>query len=172
MNFSIPILLQHAERLRNAAHIASFALIAVGGFHRVSIFLLALYTTEIKQVLEITFDSTEPLIARIPLPFSNHSIASQEWIEQKMRGEITILCLLAQRAPQVPIPKVLASDVRASCEGNLVGAPWMLMEKVPGVELSRVYNNLSLAAKVRLRYPSYITSFSYLLSEKPRGRSC
>jgi len=67
-----------------------------------------------------------------------------------MRGEIATLHLVAHRAPQVPIPRVVASDTRAGREGNEVGAPWMLMEKVPGVQLSRVYNNLSAIQNIPL----------------------
>jgi hypothetical protein len=74
------------------------------------------------------------------------------WVQAKMTGEVSLLEFVAKNAPTIPLACVLKSDARGASEGNSVGAPWMLTEKLSGVQLARVYANLTTAEKVCLLY--------------------
>jgi hypothetical protein len=74
------------------------------------------------------------------------------WVQAKMMGEVSLLEFVAKNAPTIPLARVLKSDARGASEGNSVGAPWMLTEKLSGVQLARVYANLTTAEKVCLLY--------------------
>ena len=69
---------------------------------------------------------------------------------QKKLGEVSVVDFVSKNAPAVPLAHVLKFDARSASEGNAVGAPWMLTEKLPGVQLARVYANLTTAEKVSL----------------------
>ncbi|KAF7297640.1 Phosphotransferase enzyme family-domain-containing protein [Mycena kentingensis (nom. inval.)] len=94
-----------------------------------------------KLYLVTTESST--LLMRVSLPVYPH---------YKTRGEVATLGWVREHT-QIPVPKVLASQdnrINAGASEDELDFEWMLMERMPGQPLYKVWRNLSMQQKVAL----------------------
>ncbi|KAL9094147.1 MAG: hypothetical protein Q9165_003562 [Trypethelium subeluteriae] len=101
----------------------------------------------------VTMQNRHQVIARLPNPNagrSHYTIASEVATMDYMRDRL-----------KIPVPKVLAYSTRAST--NSVGAEYIVMEKCPGIELGRVWDDLP--GKKRIEVVRQLAGFTARLSK-------
>lgn len=89
------------------------------------------------KVFLLTMDDDFECIARLALPC---------YPRFKTESEVATMKFLAEKT-SIPVPKVYAWDSDAN---NAVGAEYILMERIPGITLSTIWNMLSLDEKKRI----------------------
>ncbi|KAF1844393.1 kinase-like protein [Cucurbitaria berberidis CBS 394.84] len=93
------------------------------------------------------------IIARLPNPnagFPHYTTASEVATMDYVRDRV-----------QIPVPKVLAYSTQASTNG--VGAEYIIMEKCPGIELGRLWDDMS--GKQKIDIVRQLATFSARLSK-------
>ncbi|PPQ74686.1 hypothetical protein CVT26_007669 [Gymnopilus dilepis] len=87
-------------------------------------------------VYEILLDNGEIILSRIAFNFRDTE-RGRAAVSTKMKQELAVLRLIKDKAPTVPVPAIFYADPDPH---NALGAPFMLMEKLPG--RSAMYSNL------------------------------
>jgi aminoglycoside phosphotransferase (APT) family kinase protein len=79
-------------------------------------------------VYNISFEDGPDIIIRIAFNFEDTE-RSRAAVQAKMEQETATIQLVKATVPGVPVPEIFYTDPRPS---NILGAPYMLMEKLPG----------------------------------------
>ncbi|KAF8520647.1 kinase-like domain-containing protein [Hysterangium stoloniferum] len=105
-------------------------------------------------VYELEMRTGPPLVFRIQWNFKADPISSS-WAVKKISREVAILELLQRVSPQVPAPRVHASDFALN---NSVGAPFMIMNRLYGEGQWMAWPKLSADERITF-VKSLVTSF-------------
>ncbi|KAF2874695.1 hypothetical protein BDV95DRAFT_458523, partial [Massariosphaeria phaeospora] len=90
------------------------------------------FRTQFKDMISLKHDEPEKYVLRIP-----------RWESVSMEAVIATLKVIGDRA-QIPTPRVIAYSLS---EGNVLGKPYMLQPRLPGLSLNTVYDSLNLEQK-------------------------
>ncbi|KAJ6624835.1 kinase-like domain-containing protein [Mycena sp. CBHHK59/15] len=112
-------------------------------------------------VYELVFkDGGQACVARICYNFKDNDEGRQNARETTVE-EVAILALLEKMAPAITVPRVLGYDVHTK---NLIGAPFILLSKLEGCNLSELAMNKELWQDFTLFLPGLAHALADLFS--------